>query len=145
MDKTGTIAESNSTTNRLQTVLLGDDDEGLRQLLAEVLHYEGFAVIEAHNRREAVEIFEQQQNHIDFVVLDMSHACPTAVDALAQLRAANSMAKVLLLTGNSIQHSVEETVAKGFNAFIPKPFTVSELMEPLRRLVGGNSFIAVAA
>lgn len=127
-----------------QTILLGDDDEGIRHLLSELLHEEGFEVIEADSRRGAVEIFEQRHGEVDLVLLDMSKARPTADDALARLRSMNAAAKVLLITGNSKQEDVERTLEKGFNAFIPKPFTVSELLEPLRRLVNSGPTPAFA-
>ncbi len=144
MEHTETTNRGGAAAERAHTVLLGDDDEGLRHLLAEVLHNEGFEVIEAANRREAVEIFEQQHARINLVLLDMSHARPTAGDALSRLRATSAAAKVLLLTGNSRLDAVEETLAQGFNAFIPKPFTVMELLEPLRRLLGADESAALA-
>lgn len=143
--------EETATTNRIGVsaikalrVLLGDDDVGIQQLLVEVLQEAGFEVITAGNRREAVEIFERQEGHIDAVLLDMSKARPSAVDALARLRATDAGAKVVLLTGNSKLDTVEETMGKGFNAFVPKPFTVSELIDPLRRLVGVNGCATLA-
>src|ERR1043166_6859807 len=133
MDQSGAIYPDQA--NRLpKTVLLGDNDQGIRDLVAEVLHAEGYEVIQAENRKRAVEIFRQRQAEIGLIVLDMSNAPPSAQEALSTLRSMNASAKVLLLTGNSKQQAVKETMDKGFNAYVPKPFTVAELIEPLRRL-----------
>src|ERR1043166_3174559 len=98
MEQTIQHDQSRTFPGYTQTILLGDDDEGVRHLLAEVLHEEGFEVIEAESRGRAVEIFEEQERHIDVVLLDMSSARPSAADALVQLRSLDAHAKVFLLT-----------------------------------------------
>ena len=145
METTTTQAGNPATANRPRTILLGDDDEGIRHLLSELLHDEGFEVIEANGRQGAVEIFEQRHGDVDLILLDMSHARPTADDALSRLRHLKASAKVLLLTGNSLEEDVERTMRKGFNAFIPKPFTVSQLLEPLRQMMIPDPLPAFAA
>jgi CheY-like chemotaxis protein len=118
---------------RLRTVLLGDDDEGIRCLLTELLRAEGFLVIAAENRGRAAEMYRAHPQKFALVLLDMSSPAPTAEDALRAVRQTNPSARVMLLTGHSHEETVEQTMRKGFDGLIAKPFTISELVEPLRR------------
>jgi len=136
---------NSSPIGRSQRILLGDDDESFRHLLAEVLEAEGFEVIEAENRKRAVEIYRQRAAEIGWVVFDMSKSRPSAEDALAIVRELNASAKVLLLTGNSKLDAVEAALHKGFNGFVPKPFTVAELLAPLRTLAKVDDCAALTA
>ncbi len=131
--------------NRSRAVLVGDDDPEVRRAIAEVLHREGFEVIEAADRDRAVEIYLRRAAEIGVVVLDMSDPGLSPEDALARIRARNPSARLVLITGNASQDTVERTLQSGFDAFVPKPFTVDELVEPMHRLVDPDDDAPLAA
>lgn len=115
------------------TVLIVDDEEMLRELMAELLRGLGYRVLEARDGADALERVGRHDGRIDLLVtdLDMPHV---GGDALARrLRAARPALKVLFLSGNP-----EETVGEAGGrdvAFLGKPFPMSELAAQVRALL----------
>jgi two-component system cell cycle sensor histidine kinase/response regulator CckA len=53
-----------------RTILLAEDDEGLRVLATKILSHEGFTILAARDGQEAVEIFERHRDVIRLALLD---------------------------------------------------------------------------
>jgi CheY-like chemotaxis protein len=54
-----------------ETLLVVEDEDGVRRLLTHVLHRQGYTVLEAANGEEALEIFERRADEIDLVLTDL--------------------------------------------------------------------------
>jgi CheY-like chemotaxis protein len=65
-----TVKPRSGSAGEARTILVAEDDEGLRTLAAKILSHEGFAILAAHDGQEAVEIFERQKEAIRLVLLD---------------------------------------------------------------------------
>jgi DNA-binding response OmpR family regulator len=114
-------------------VLLAEDDEAFRRLLASVLEQEGYEVVEARDglallasiedtltvRRERPESF--------LVVADVRMPGLTGLDVLAILRCANWRTPVILITAFGDEATHAEGVELGAVAVLDKPFNVEEL------------------
>jgi two-component system, cell cycle sensor histidine kinase and response regulator CckA len=55
-----------------ETILVVDDEEGLRNILVRGLREEGYRVLEAANGRQAIEIVERSGNQLDLVISDVA-------------------------------------------------------------------------
>ena len=113
-----------------QTVLLVEDDRGLRESLATVLAYQGYDIVEADSAEEALGLLAQQ--HVDLVVLDVNLPGADGLDLLRRLRASGDDRQVLLLTA---RHEVADRVAgldAGADDYLPKPFALDELLARVR-------------
>jgi two-component system cell cycle sensor histidine kinase/response regulator CckA len=73
MEKAVTAAPSGSTGNKepRQTVLVVDDEEGLRTLVCRTLRAEGYGTLEAAHGAEALEVMEKAAEPVDLVVTDV--------------------------------------------------------------------------
>lgn len=116
-----------STTN----ILLVDDDEALRESLAEqfALHEE-FAVSEresASGAREAV-----RAEHIDLVLLDVNLPDQDGRDACRQLRADGYKGPVIMLTAQDSEEDAIVGLEAGANDYVTKPFRFGELLARIR-------------
>src|SRR5206468_3149518 len=65
-----------SHSDRRPTVLVVDDTEGVRQMLAVVLRQFGFAVLLAAGGRQAVEVYRRHRRDIDLVLMDVQMPDP---------------------------------------------------------------------
>jgi CheY-like chemotaxis protein len=113
-------------------VLVADDDEDLRRLLARRLGRRGWDVVEAADGAEAVRLAQTHAPAV--VVLDRSMPVMGGLDALAALRADPRTAHVPV-----VLLSAEEPVAAeaaGADAQLSKPFEFAALDALLRRLAG---------
>ena len=116
------------------TVLLVDDEQNLRRCLRGMLGGLGFAVIEAANGAEAIELFRAQREKISWVLMDLTMPGMDGHAAFSRLREIDPNVLVVLSSGWA-----ESDVAARFAscrpaAFLPKPFTSLELETALGKL-----------
>jgi two-component system response regulator MprA len=116
-----------------QTVLLVEDDRGLRESLATVLAYQGLTILEADSAEQAEPMLAESDPHL--VVLDVNLPGLDGLEFLQQLRQAGDARQVLLLTA---RHEVADRVAgldAGADDYLPKPFALDELLARVRVLL----------
>jgi two-component system cell cycle sensor histidine kinase/response regulator CckA len=110
------------------TILLVEDEEGLRALNARGLASRGYTVLEAGNGVEAVEVFGKQNGRVDLVVSDVVMPEMDGPTLLKELRQRNPALKIIFVSGYA-----EEAFAKSLPqgeqfSFLPKPFTLKQLV-----------------
>ena len=95
----------------------------------------GYKVIIAKNGKEAVEVYKNNQNKIDIVILDMIMPDMGGSRVYERLKETNPDIKVLLSSGYSIDGQAQEIIDRGCNGFIQKPFNLNELSQKLREIL----------
>jgi PAS domain S-box-containing protein len=123
------------------TVLVVDDDDGVRELMAATLQRAGLAVLLASDGHEAVEIFRHQADEIDVVLLDRTMPDGGGEETFDEIRGIRSDAHVILLSGYSEERAAWHFIDRGFDAFLHKPFEPMELLRCVRHIfdTSGNS------
>lgn len=116
-----------------RTVLLIDDNKCLLEVCQEFLEaMVGYRVLIARDGKEAIEVYRQNQNEIDLVILDIGMPTIGGGEAYDRLKEINPNVKVLLSTGFSIDSEATEILRRGCNGLIQKPFRMNELAEKIR-------------
>lgn len=118
------------------TVLLADDEPGVREVCRAMLEEEGLSVIEAVDGREAVEIFRERRLEIRMVLLDITMPRMNGYQALVKIRELDPGARVLLSTGN-VQEAAEVERQWGV-PLLEKPYGTKELRAAINRVLGGR-------
>ena len=121
-----------------ETVLFVDDEESLRSLGCQVLREQGYAVIEARDGEEAVEVFRGAQEEIDLVLLDLTMPRKSGWSAFEEIREMSPDAPVILSSGYSTQGGVKTANRRGANAFLSKPYKVQELTRVVRTVLNSR-------
>jgi two-component system cell cycle sensor histidine kinase/response regulator CckA len=114
------------------TILLVEDEEGLRSLNARGLRSRGYTVIEASNGIEALEALEQKDGAIDLVVSDVVMPEMDGPTLLRAMRARNPDLKIIFVSGyaeDAFAKSLEEN--EKFD-FLAKPFALSALVTKVK-------------
>ncbi len=106
-------------------ILVVDDEDFVRDLIAAQLEDLGYQVVVARDGREAAEIFARDHAGIDAVLLDTLMPRLGGAQALGKLRAIAPGVPVVMLSGYCAD--VEALIRAGANAFLAKPFTAAEL------------------
>jgi PAS domain S-box-containing protein len=117
------------------TVLVVDDDEGVRELVAEILQRAGLTVLLAGDGREAVELFRRQADEIQVVVLDRTMPNIDGEEAFEEIRRIRSDARIILVSGYSEERAAWHCIDQGLDAFLQKPFEPMALLEHVRRIL----------
>ena len=117
---------------RVGTILIVDDQDDLRTLIALALRRSDFTVLEAASGEDAMEILEHEP--VDVLVLDVGlpGLSGTAVVQALRARPETATLPVLLMTGSGTDHSVIEGLDAGADDFLPKPVRLDELVARVR-------------
>lgn len=114
-------------------ILVVDDDEALRQTLAEQLAHDGeFVASEAATAAEAAARLAAEDARFDAIVLDIGLPDGDGRELCARLRKQGLRMPILMLTGADGEQDIVRGLDSGANDYIAKPFRVSELMARLR-------------
>jgi len=113
-------------SNRKPVILFVDDDELCLDVGVQILKKLGYSVLEARDGQEALEVFENNKNTVDLVILDMRmpYNGGRAFDQLKQIK---SDVKVLIASGYTEDQQIREMFKQGCIGFIQKPFSVNLL------------------
>lgn len=117
-----------------ETILLVEDEPSLRALARKFLTRLGYQILEASSGLKAMEVWEQNRNHISLVLTDMVMPDGVSGHELAQrLRKKNPRVKIIYTSGYSAEIAGQEIpLEEGVN-FLPKPFTPSDLARAVRK------------
>jgi CheY-like chemotaxis protein len=135
----GLVPRSFDMADAPMTVLVADDDEDMRALVAGTFRSDGYAVLEARDGAELLEVlenaFDDPRVHPDVVVTDIMMPRLSGLGVLDAIRRANLHFPVILMTVLA-DHSVY-TLAKRLGAVgvLRKPFDVDDLRTAVKNAV----------
>jgi two-component system, cell cycle sensor histidine kinase and response regulator CckA len=117
------------------TILLVEDEEGLRALNARGLTSRGYTVLEAGNGVEAIELLEKSGKPVDLVVSDVVMPEMDGPTLARELRTRNPGLKIIFVSGyaeDAFQKNLPDA-EKGQYGFLPKPFTLKQLVAAVKQ------------
>lgn len=112
------------------TILVADDDPGMRSTLSEILRDHGYEVLTAANGAQAVEVCRSLS--VNVALLDIVMPIMNGVEALERIRQESPDTRVVVMTAYAIPQLILEAQKKGADGFLSKPFRPDELLEMLR-------------
>jgi len=118
------------------TILLVEDEEGLRALNARGLTSRGYTVLQAGNGIEAIEVLEGCGGKIDLVVSDVVMPEMDGPTLLKELRRRNPDLKIIFVSGYAEEAFEKNLSDDGQFAFLPKPFTLKQLVAAVKDTMG---------
>ncbi len=113
------------------TILLVEDEEGLRALNARGLSSRGYTVLEAGNGVEAIEILEKQ-DRIDLVVSDVVMPEMDGPTLLKELRRRDPKVKIIFVSGYAEEAFQKNLDEQEKYEFLAKPFTLKQLVTKVK-------------
>jgi CheY-like chemotaxis protein len=122
-----------------QSVLVADDEQGIRDLLRYTLEPLGFEVTTVCDGQEALEA--AQARSFDLVILDVHMPRLSGPEVLAKLRQLRPAQRVLVVSSSSdASHSFETRAAEfGAAACLFKPVDIDELIGTIQQTLSGNA------
>ena len=125
-----------SDGDRAVTVLVVEDDRGVRESLEVVMRVQGYNVIGVETGEAALSYLRREgADDIDLVVLDINLPGIDGLETCRQIRHLGSELPVLMLTA---RHEVADRVRgldAGADGYLPKPFALDELLARIRALL----------
>jgi DNA-binding response OmpR family regulator len=114
-------------------ILIVDDDEVLRETLADQLAHDGeFTAVSAATIAEAEEKLGSKDARFDAVILDVGLPDGDGRDLCNRLRKQGQKMPIIMLTGSDAENDVVRGLDSGANDYIAKPFRLNVLLARLR-------------
>jgi len=117
------------------TILLVDDEDMIIGVGKQMIKRLGYHVLTAGGGKEAIEIYKENQDKIDLVVLDMIMPVMGGGETFEKLKENDNNVRVLLSSGYSLNSQASEIMAKGCAGFIQKPFYMKELSQKIAEIL----------
>ena len=117
------------------TVLVVDDDDTARDLIADSLQSAGFKVLSASDGNAAVEIARAHESHIDLLVTDVVMPRLTGPRVAQMLRQTAPRMRVLYVSGYTDGVDLPPDTPESRSAFLAKPFTRGTLVGRVQALL----------
>jgi signal transduction histidine kinase/ActR/RegA family two-component response regulator len=132
---TAATERSLSAAGGSESVLVVEDDAGVRRLIVRALESGGYRVLAAADGVEALERVAGSEASTDLLVSDVVMPKLGGLELARQLRARNPRLRVLLISG--FPERVADDAAPSFaDGFLQKPFAPSEILEKVREVLG---------
>jgi PAS domain S-box-containing protein len=133
--ETELISPSRPPADGAETILLVEDEAGLRKLAREMLLKQGYRVVQASGGPEALRMWGQNPEGIDLLLTDVVMPQMSGRELADQLKAARPDLKVLYMSGYTHDVIARHGVLDSETAFLQKPFTHDALGRKVRALL----------
>jgi two-component system cell cycle sensor histidine kinase/response regulator CckA len=127
------LPDSHKKTGGGERILVAEDDEAVRNVVATILRRQGYGVLEADSGTTARQIWLKESGGFDLLLTDMvMTGGVTGLELAEGLRAEKPGLKVVLMSGYSSQLVSSDEAAFKQLAFLKKPFSPQLLAETVR-------------
>jgi PAS domain S-box-containing protein len=117
------------------TVLLVEDEDPVRRVTARVLRRSGFGVIEAHDGREALDLWTEHGASVDVVLTDLVMPRMGGEELARHIRAARPELPILFISGYTQGAALNRDALGPGAEMVHKPFDADQLAERIARLL----------
>lgn len=105
------------------TILVVDDESRIRKLIKDFLHQEDYNVIEAEDGEDALNVYEENKNKIDLIILDVMMPKFDGWSVLRKIRQDNTQLPIIMLTARAEEQDELFGFELGVDEYITKPFS----------------------
>ncbi len=123
--------------NSKSTILVVDDQPGIRRLLLEVLTEEGYNVHTAANGYEGMQ--KAKEVNPTLILMDMKMPGMDGIETLRELKQLNQAEKVIMMTAYGELGLVNIAKELGAYAYVTKPFDIIELCTMIDHVISQKS------
>lgn len=114
-------------------ILLAEDDEDLRTIVRDLLKKSGYAVDEATDGNDALQMLGSDT--YDLLLLDINMPGKSGVEVLQYIKQNKLACRVIMLTGTVGLNAAIDSLKLGASDYITKPFNVNYLLASVKRVL----------
>jgi PAS domain S-box-containing protein len=129
------VTPADVTARGAETILLVEDEEAVRHLLARGLRNYGFTVMTASDGAEALRLVHDRTPHIDLLATDVVMPNMSGRDLADRLRKERAGLKVLFMSGYTDDTLLRHGVYEQREAFLQKPFALQAFASKVREIL----------
>ena len=126
--------DSSTRGRRVETILVVDDEDGVRSLVRDILEPRGYTILDTGDPRQALRIAREHPTPIDLFLIDVMMPLMKGTELALKVEALRPQAKILLMSA----YMLSEVTATG-RPFLAKPFGLNGLATKVRAVLDGHS------
>ena len=111
-------------------ILVIDDDENIRKVLATILEDEGYIVETAETAKKGIE--KSEKAFYNLALIDVRLPDMEGIELLSKLRKTKPKMRKIIITGYPTLQNAVAAVNKGADAYVMKPFEVDKTLQTIR-------------
>jgi PAS domain S-box-containing protein len=116
-----------------ETILLVENEEGVRNLVRDLLKTHGYEVVEARTGEEAAGLSDRQLRQVDMLMTDLAPPGANHRALMERMRRVRPGLRVLFMTGYAEDASARQAALKPGSDVIEKPFTTDQVLARVRQ------------
>ncbi len=117
------------------TILVIDDEMAVLEAVTDILEGEGWHIVTASSGPAGLEIYKDQRDDIDLVLLDLTMPGMSGEETFRKIRRIDPQARVILSSGYNEVEATNRFVGKGLAGFIQKPYNAEQLQTVVKQQV----------
>ena len=118
-----------------ETILLVEDDDGVRQIASRILKRSGYQVLEARDGSQALKICQDYRGEIHLVLSDLVMPGISGRDLVLRLASLRPGIKVIFMSGYAEDYFMDQDLGGAGLGFIQKPFEAQVLTRKIQELL----------
>jgi CheY-like chemotaxis protein len=122
----------------VETILLVDDEEPIRNMASQALMSYRYTVLTASSGEEALNVYASRKNEIDLIVMDLGMPGMGGHRCLKELIRIDPEVKVLIASGYSSEGLGRKTLEAGAAGYVGKPYQLKDLLRAVRAILDGT-------
>lgn len=111
-------------------ILIIDDDENIRKVLAAILEDEGYDVELVDTARKAIE--KTRRNYYNLALIDVRLPDMEGIELLTKMTDTTPKMRKIIITGYPTLQNAVEAVNNGANAYVMKPFDMEKVLKEIQ-------------
>jgi UDP-3-O-acyl N-acetylglucosamine deacetylase len=119
------------------TILVVDDEEGIRDSVSEILRDEGYRVVAASDGMEVLDLVRKERPRL--VLLDIWMPRVDGIGLLKEIKEQEPDVEVIMISGHGNIHTAVTATKFGAFDFIEKPLSIEALLGTIRRALGESA------
>ena len=117
------------------TIVVADDEPGIRDLLRDILAAAGYQILEAKNGRDAMQ--QVRTAHVDLLITDLAMPEQEGIETIQALHRERPELEVIAISGQFAGSGLRVAEALGAQASLAKPIQADKLLETVARVMVG--------
>lgn len=128
------FARSDAAPGGNESILVVEDEPGLRELLSDILRSHGYKVLTADDGEAALALFLDDRS-VQLVVSDIGLPKVGGLDLFVEMRKLNPKVKVILVSGFVGDADRQKMLEIGVDRFIQKPYSPNDVLRKIREVL----------
>ncbi|MEE9542575.1 MAG: response regulator [Thermodesulfobacteriota bacterium] len=127
------VEEAAQATVEKKSILIVEDEAGIKDLISEILTNQDYNTLLATNGEEGLRIFKENRERVGLVITDIRMPKLTGIELYHKLMEISPKLPIICLTGYDIDREAEKLHDEGKIKLLTKPFALKELVSLVKK------------